>query len=98
MDFRFISRRIFFQVLAVVGELREIVALDMTERVRQCHFSPAMVMAVGFAVGADVDQLIPIPLIGKCAHDSSGKLFARIEQLLECDRLRNGSIIEEQRD
>src|SRR5215468_8828124 len=57
-----------------------------------------MMMAIRFAVGRDVDQLIPMALVGEGAQQAPGKPLAAFEQMLERDRSGYRCIVEEQAD
>ena len=50
------------QKLAVIRNPRQALGVDVIERVRQRHLAIAVVMAVGFAIGGDIDQLGPFAL------------------------------------
>ena len=63
--------------------------------VSEGHLPVAMVMAIGFAVGGDVDQLILGPVIDEGVQEPVGQAFPGAEQVLEGDRLRGRRVVEE---
>jgi hypothetical protein len=67
-DFNFVSGRIDGEVLAIVGELRQLFGLNMVEHVSERHVTLEMVVAVGFAVGGNVHELLPATVGGESAH------------------------------
>src|SRR3989338_320980 len=56
-DLDLVGRRVFFQIFAVDGHPREIVGSDMMQAIGQAHFTETVMMAVGLAVGSDMDEL-----------------------------------------
>ena len=66
--------------------------------VGQRHVAVAMMMAVGFAVGGDMDELIPVAAVVNALSEPVREAFAAGQQLLEGDRLRDGRVVEEQGD
>ena len=79
----------FGEVFAVVGEPGELALLDIFQGVGEGHFAPTMLVAIGFAVRSDVDELIPVAGVGKSAGDPVRKLLAGIQKFLEGYGLRN---------
>ena len=53
----------FFQVFAVVGKPSPFIIFDGFERVTERHLAVTMVMAIRFAVGRDVNELIAIATV-----------------------------------
>ena len=47
----------FLQKLAIVRDRRQLVGLDVRQRIGQRHVTVLVVMPVGFAVGRDVHEL-----------------------------------------
>ena len=84
------------QILAIIGDARELVAFDVIQRVGERHVAVRMVMAVGFAIGGDVHELGPGTAVVEAAEQAMGKTLTIQQQLLEGDRARDGAIVEEQ--
>src|SRR5262249_37740124 len=97
-DFGLMCRWMKGEVLAVVRQSGEVVGFDMVQSVSQRHVALFVVMAIGFTVGRDVDNLRPCPAVGKCGQQPAGKIFAFVEEMFERDSLRNGPIVEEHSD
>src|ERR1041385_2820650 len=57
-----------------------------------------MMMPVGFAIGRDVHQLVPLSLIIKGAGQTLGELLAAGEQTFKGDGLRHRAVIEKNGD
>src|SRR5437660_5263675 len=70
---------VLFQELGIVGDLRQIVFLDVIQRIRKCHFPEVMMMAVAFPVSGNVHQFGPISFIGKSAHHAFSKSLPIIQ-------------------
>jgi hypothetical protein len=62
--------------LAVIGEAGEVIGFDVTEGVGESHFAVAMVMAVGFAIGGDMDELIVWAVMDEGVGEAMGEAFA----------------------
>src|SRR2546422_8430290 len=74
-DFGFHHRWMLLQVLGVVGKLRDVVALDMMQRIGESHLAIFMMMAVGFTVRCDVHNLRPLAFFGKCRSETGGEML-----------------------
>src|SRR5215510_9554907 len=68
------------------------------QSIGQRHVAIAVMVAVGFTVRGNVHELRPRTRVRKPALQSPGKLLTAVQQLLECYRLGNGSIVKEQID
>ncbi len=79
--------------LAIICKLRELIRLDVMQRIRKRHLTEAMMMAVTLAVCRDVHQLRPLPRVRKAAHQAVGKTLAIVQQSFEGHALRNGPVI-----
>src|SRR5574337_266487 len=95
-DLYLVGRRILLQVLAVVGEASEIIGLKVVEGIGQRHLPKPMMVAVGLAVGSDVDELGPGSRLGKGIYEATGQVFAFCEQPLESDCTRNRAVVKEE--
>src|ERR1700730_5006253 len=84
--------------LAIVGELRQFVCLDVVKSIGQCHFPKVMMVSVTLAVGCNVSQLRPIPGIGKTGQQALGKTLSVVEEPFEGHTLRYRSIVEKNAD
>src|SRR5688572_2422297 len=93
-DFGFHGWTMAFKVLTVVCEFGETVRFYMIERVSQRHIASRMMVPVSFAVGCDMDELRPGPLlVGKRRHEPRRQVLAAFEQPFKGDCLRNRPII-----
>src|ERR1700746_3152177 len=92
------GRRMLLEVLAIIGQSREILGLDVLQSVCQSHFTVPMMVAVRFAVSCDVNELVPLAPIIERAHQAVRQSFATNQQILERNGLRNRSIIKEHGD
>ena len=90
----------FLEELAVVGEAGEVVVLDPVEGVAEGHLAVAVVVAVGFAVGGDVDELgFGGGLVGvEAGEEAAGEGFAVVEEAFEGDGAGGGAVVEEDGD
>ena len=66
------------------------------QRVGQRHFAVAVVVAVGFAVGGDVDQLRLAVVVREGGQQAVGELLAVVQQAVRRRRLRDRAVVEEQ--
>src|SRR5262249_54144200 len=98
MDLDFVSRRMLLEILAIVGQPPQLVALDVVQRVGQSHFAVPVMVAVGLAVGGNIDQLTPLASIAESAHQAIGQALAARQQTFKSTRPRHRSIIKEQCD
>ena len=96
VDLHFVRRGRQLEELSVVRQLCELVLFDVVERVGERHVALRMMMAVGLAVGRDVDELRPLARRGERAHEAIGQVLALVEQPLECDAARDRSVVEEE--
>src|SRR5690606_38850036 len=86
------------QKLPVVGEAGDALLLDVVQRVGQSHVGLAAVVAVGFAVGGDVDELGPGARVGKGRSQAIRQVLAAHQQVLERHGARDGAVVEEHGD
>ena len=56
-NFHFLGRGEFLQKFAINGQLGQLMAFNIMQAIRQGHIAEFMVMAVGFSVGRDIDDL-----------------------------------------
>ena len=75
-DLDFVGGRMSFEKLTVVGQARQLFGFDSIQCVGQRHVTKPMMMAITFAIGGDMDQLGPIAVIGKAAHEFVDKAVA----------------------
>src|SRR6516225_1224533 len=92
------GRRVTLQVFPVVSQLGELVAADILQSVSKRHFTAEVVVAVGLAIGRDMDQLRPGTVLVKRANESLAEPLTVIQQPLKCNAARNRAIVEEQID
>src|SRR5438093_116616 len=83
------------QVFSVIGELRLVFAFDVVQSIGQGHFAVLMMVAISFTVGCDVNDLRPPPAVGKSGDEPFSEIFAALQQALECDRLRDRTVVKE---
>ena len=93
-----VSRWEVFEKLPVVRELREVILLDVVERVGERHVALRMMMPVGLAVRRDVNQLRPLACCGERADEAIGEVLALVKQPLEGDAARDRTVVEEERE
>ena len=98
MNLRFVGRRMTFQVLPVIGESRNVVALDVVQRIGQGHLPVVMMVTVRFTVRRNVHQLVPLSAIVEGAYDPVRKSFTTRQQLLESNRARNRPVVKKHGD
>src|ERR1700719_2667842 len=82
-DFREMVRWVFLQKLSVIGQLRQLVRLNVMKRISERHFAEAMMMTVAFSVRGDVHELRPLPRVGEAAHQAVGEALPVVEHPLE---------------
>src|SRR6185295_3279068 len=97
LDLDLVVRRETLQELRVIGELGGIAGGQPEQRVGERHVTVAMMVAVGLAVGRDVDQARAV-VAGKSAEQPLDELLAVVEELLVGHRLGDRAVVEEQRD
>src|ERR1017187_3977114 len=68
------------------------------QSIGKSHLAKTMMMAITFAVGSNVHELWPGPLIRKTTQQSTGESLAIIEQSFKCHTLRDGAIVEKNID
>src|SRR5579871_3969619 len=64
---------ILFQVLAIVRELDGVLFLNLFQRVGKGHFAEVMMVAITFAVGGDMNELVELASAGKSTHQAIGE-------------------------
>jgi hypothetical protein len=74
-NFYFMSGRMLLQVFAVVGDLRQIIGLNVAQDVGQCHIPEAVMVAIGLTVSGDMDKLGKRTCLGKGTDEPLGELF-----------------------
>ena len=67
------------------------------QRVSECHLTLFVMVAVGFTVGCDVNNLRPGPRIRKRRVKAACEVFSLFQQALKRDRLRNRAVVKEHR-
>src|SRR5262245_50984389 len=90
--------RVEFQVFAIVREADLRVPRQLIEDKRQGHVAVCVMMAIGFAVGGNVDELRVVAIRVEAVAQTTEKAFAAVEEFLEGDGARDGAVIEEDRD
>src|SRR5262249_15476935 len=93
-----VLRRMLLEVLSVIRETGYAFLLDVLQCISERHVSVSMVMSVALAVGGDVHELRPVAGVGKASCQTIRELLAAVEELLEGDSLRKGSVVEENGD
>ena len=83
------------KIFPIIGDTGQAVGLDGIEGIGQRHVPMWVVMAIGLAVGSDMDDLTPVPLFPKDTEESIGKVFSFGEQALKGNSAGNGAIIKE---
>src|SRR3974390_3070019 len=74
-DLGLMCRRITRQELAVIGDLRQPLALNVIERIGQRHLAKVMMMPVTLTIGGDVQELRPVARIGESAEQAVRKML-----------------------
>src|SRR5215813_547823 len=97
-DLRLVLRRMFLEVLAIIREPSNALLLDVLQCIRERHVAVGVMMSVAFAIRGDMHELRPIAGVGESSRQTMRKLLPTIQQLLEGDCLRNGSVVEEDGD
>ena len=83
---------------AVVRERRKLFGLDLLDGGGQRHVPEALVMTVGLAVGRAVNELGPVTRGREAAAQPVDEALAALEGVLERDRARDRTIVEEERE
>ena len=96
-DLDLVHGRVGRQEGRVVRERGRLVCLDLLDRRRQRHLAEAAVVAVCLAVGRAVDELRPRARIGEGGVEPRHEVLGALQQPLERDRARDGSVVEEER-
>src|SRR5207237_4731422 len=96
-DFCFMCRTMPLEVFTVVRQSGEIVAFNMMQRIGECHFALFVMVAVGLAVGCDMNNLRPGSRIRKRGLQTAGQVFSLFEQVLKGDRLGNRAVVKKHR-
>ena len=73
MNYDFVGRRVRLEVLAVVGQGGEIVALDVVQAVGERHVPSAVVMAVDLPVGGHVQEGRSFLVYGDGSEEKEGE-------------------------
>ena len=89
--------RVGRQERAVVREGRRPVGFDLLDRGGQRHLAEAAVMAVGLAVRCAVHELRPGARVGEGGVEPRHEVLGALQQPLERDRARDGSVVEKER-
>ena len=97
-DFHFMRWRVLGKVFTVVGDICQLVALNVVERIGEGHVAVGMMMTIGLPVGGDVDQLRPRAVVIEAAEQAVGKVRSVDEQIFERDRVRDGAVVKKQTD
>ena len=82
-DFHFVRRRVLFQEIGINREFRRLLRFDMTQRVAQSHVTVGAMMPISFAVGGNICELRPFPLVRKTSDDSLREVFATHENVFK---------------
>ena len=68
-----------FEIFAIVGELRQLLDFDVVQRVGERHVAEAVMMAVAFAVGGDMDELRPVARRPEMRRPACSAKFSPLE-------------------
>ena len=83
------------QKFAINGQLGQMIAFNIMQAIRQGHVAKFMVMAVGFSVGRNTDDLGIGITRAKIIRQAPGKLFTIIKQAFKSNSQGNRPIIKE---
>src|ERR1700730_5898309 len=97
-DFHKMVGRITLQKLPVIGEFRQLVVFDTLQRVRQRHFTKAMMVTITFPIRSDMRKLWPSSSVGKAADQTIRKPLAVIQQAFKGHALRYRPVVEKDAD
>ena len=97
-DLDLMRRWMPFEVFSVVGETRELLRFDGVQGVGEGHVAEAVMMAVAFAIGGDMDELRPLTVLVEGADEPIDQVFTAGQQAFESDAAGNRAIVKEQRD
>src|SRR5262245_65108105 len=84
------SRRMSFEVLAIVRKFCQLSGLDSVQGIGESHVAEAVVMAVTLTVRGDMDELRPVGFIVEGSAEPIGQLLAAGEQSFNGDSARAG--------
>src|SRR6266704_305780 len=84
-DLDFVRRRMRLEILAVIRDLREVVRLDIMQRVSQCHFAVTMMMSIGLTVGRNVHELQPVAIAAETTQQPLGESLSVRQQSFKSD-------------
>src|SRR5687768_13435918 len=74
-DFNLLGWRVPTQVFAIVGQPGQLLGFDLVQGISQGHVTETMMMPIALAVGCDMYQLRPTPLIRECADEPIRKMI-----------------------
>jgi hypothetical protein len=89
--------RVAVQIFSVIGQSYRLARLDNLERRRKRHVTESLMVAIGFAIGGDVDDLRPRPSMVETAHQPIRQTMSAPEKIFERHGMGNWAIIEENR-
>src|SRR6185437_760878 len=82
--------------LGVIRKLR-IAFFNQLQGIGQRHLAVAMMVSIALAVGCDVDKLRSLSFV-EATEEALGKGFAAVQQAVEGDGPRDGSVVKEDGD
>jgi len=97
MNLRLVRWRMRFQIFAVDRQLHVLAFFNLIQGKRQRHVAKLKMVAVGFAVRGDVNQLVAVTAAIKRPHQTRGKFFAVRQKFFKCDGLRDRRVVKENR-
>ena len=86
------------EIFAIIGYLCQVIRFNELETVSQGHVPEAMVVAVGFTVRSNVNELGPSSAVVKRTDQPLGKAFSALEQTLEGNPSGDRAIIKKEGD
>src|SRR5262245_2624691 len=93
-----VGRRMSFEVFAIVRKLCQLIGLDGVKCIGKSHVAEAVVMAVTFTVGGDMDELGPLAVIVEGPAQPIRQMLAAGEQSFKGNSASDWSVIEKQSD
>ncbi len=87
--------RVPLQVVAVVRDVSQVVRLNVVEHIGEGHLPVAVMVAVGFPVRGNVDELGPTMGVGESPQEALRQIFTLHKQILKSHRARDRTVVEE---
>ncbi len=95
-DFNFVCGWILFQIFAVIGDLCQIIGLNIVKGESQRHIPEAVMVTIGLSISGNVDELSTSAFFREGVDKPMSKVITAVEQVFKGDLTRYRAIVKKE--